>query len=86
MNGNIKLSTVYTSSNDKRPVHVGILVVCRLWEIADTLNTQPVFTNITDKVDEAAQVNFKWPSFSLEGLDGKKGAKAFACEAIGFEF
>ncbi|MFT8322518.1 MAG: hypothetical protein ABF649_16630 [Bacillus sp. (in: firmicutes)] len=49
----------------------GVLILALLWAIVMTINKENTFSIDSKNVEEASQINFKRPSFTLEGLDSK---------------
>ncbi len=51
----------------------GILLFALLWTFVTTINKEnSLTTSAENKIEEAPQINFKRPSFTLKALDGKK--------------
>lgn len=48
-----------------------VLILALLWAIVMSINKGNIFTSDLKNIEEAPQLNFKRPSFILEGLDSK---------------
>ena len=49
----------------------GVLILALLWAVVMTINKQSSLSNEVKNVEESPQVNFKRPSFALQGLDSQ---------------